>query len=97
VGKDLTFVILLPKKHDGLADLEKSLSPAALANWLKATRKTELYVTVPKFKVTWEFSLKDTLSKMGMPTAFTDRADLTGIASVENLHLADVVHKAFVD
>jgi serpin B len=97
VGKEVTMVVLLPKKVDGLADLEKNLTADNLAGWLGKLGTQEVQVTLPKFNVTAEFSLKETLAAMGMPTAFSDRADFTGIATKEGLFISAVVHKAFVD
>jgi len=45
---------------------------------------------------TSDFSLKETLSTMGMPVAFTDGADLSGMDGKHDLFISDVIHKAFV-
>jgi serpin B len=97
VGKDLSMVVLLPKKADGLADLEKTLSTDKLADWLAKLHTDEVVVALPKFKLTSQFSLKDTLSAMGMVDAFTDSADFSGIDGNKNLFISAVIHKAFVD
>jgi serpin B len=98
VGKDLSMVVLLPKKVDGLADLEKSLTPANLARWLKALRSQEVQVAFPRFQMTSAFQLKDQLSSLGMPLAFSRKADLSGInGGKEPLYISAVIHKAFVD
>jgi RNA polymerase sigma factor (sigma-70 family) len=99
-GNDLSMIVLLPKKVDGLADLEKSLTPATLAECLPKLREEEVIVTLPKFKVTAELDLKEQLSALGMPLAFDrDKADFTGMAENPdgNLYIFKVVHKAFVD
>jgi serpin B len=96
-GKDLSMVVLLPRKADGLADLEKKLTAEQLAGWLKGLRREKVTVVLPRFKATSEFSLKGTLSSMGMPTAFTGRADFSGMDGKRDLFLSAVVHKAFVD
>src|SRR5262249_50247392 len=67
VGKEVTMVVLLPKKVDGVGDLEKSLTADALAGWLGMLGKTEVNVTLPKFTMTSKFSLKQSLSALGMP------------------------------
>jgi len=40
--------------------------------------------------------LKDALGQMGMPIAFTDRANFSGMTKQEPLEIADVVHQAFI-
>ena len=73
-------VVLLPKKVDGLAELEKGLSAVQLSTWLGQMRQDEVIVSLPKFKVTAEFGLKGELSKLGMPIAFTPGlADFSGM------------------
>jgi serpin B len=97
MGTPLTFDVLLPKTNDGLAGLEKSLSPDTLAACCSALKNQRVDVTIPKFRVEAEFSLRDTLSRMGMPEAFQRSADLSGIDARRDLFLSDVRHKAFVD
>ncbi|MCI0456905.1 MAG: serpin family protein [Gemmataceae bacterium] len=96
--RDLSMVVLLPKKADGMAAFEKMLTPANLSAWLRKLSDHQVDVTLPKFKITAEFMLKDTLSQMGMPIAFQrGKADFSGMTSREKLFISHVVHKAFVD
>jgi serpin B len=98
VGKDLAMVVLLPKKADGLAELEKSLTVDRLNDVLKRLRGEQVRLTLPKFKLSSEFRLDKTLGDMGMPSAFAEgEADLSGFTGQRNLHLQAVVHKAFVE
>jgi serpin B len=97
VNNDLSMVILLPKKLNGVKDLEKELTSDNLAGWLGKMRKREVQVFVPKFKTTSEFSLAETLGAMGMPEAFTTRADFSGMTGSRDLFISAVVHKAFVN
>jgi serpin B len=97
VENHLAMVVLLPKKTDGLADLEKTLTADKLAEWTGKLKTQEVVVTLPKFKATTDVSLKKTLSEMGMPLAFTDRADFSGITKSEALKISDAIHQAFVE
>ncbi len=57
VNNDLSMVILLPKKADGVKDLEKELDTDNLAGWLDKIHKREVQVFFPRFKMTSEFEL----------------------------------------
>jgi serpin B len=97
-GKDLSMIVLLPHKTDGLPALEKKLN-ADLVNAVmgRLMPTSRLEVTLPKFKTTSEFSLKEALQALGMKQAFNNGADLSGLTGSPDLKIADVVHKAFVD
>jgi serpin B len=99
VGKDLTMVVLLPKKADELSAFEKRLTPGRLAEWLGNLHSVKVETYLPKFKMTSELSLKKVLSEMGMPLAFDEeKANFSGMADIRGgLYLSEVAHKAFVD
>ncbi|MDD9868121.1 MAG: serpin family protein [Candidatus Campbellbacteria bacterium] len=97
-GKDLSMLIFLPKEKDGITSLENSLSIQNINEWRKNLQTQEVYVYIPKFTFNARYSLNNTLSKLGMPTAFTPgAADLSGIDGSKNLYIGSVVHQAFVD
>jgi serpin B len=92
-GSNLAFDILLPKTGTPL----EAPSAERLAAWTGALQERKVQVSVPKFRVEAEFSLADVLASMGMRSAFTSNADFSGINGKRDLHIARVVHKAFVD
>jgi serpin B len=96
-GTGIAFDVLLPKTLIGLPDLEKSLTLENLTGWLGNLTTRDVQVSLPKFRAESEFSLHKALSTMGMPTAFTDKADFSGIDPKGGLAISEVVHKAFVD
>ena len=97
-GGDASMVVILPKERFGLADVEKTLSAAQVAAWVSRIENQEVKVTVPKFKATSAFSLRKTLSSLGMPLVFAwPGADLSGMnGGREALFLQDALHQAFV-
>ena len=97
VNNDLSMVILLPKKLDGIKELEKELVSDNLADWLGKIHKREVQVFFPRFKMTSEFELARVLSAMGMLDAFTSKADFSGMTGNKDLFISAVVHKAYVD
>ena len=97
VGEELSMAILLPKKMDGLGQLEEDLSAEALTRWLAGTRKRDVIVTIPKFKMTHKLSLESVLRAMGMTDAFSQAADFSGMTGRRDLFLSAVIHQAYVD
>lgn len=98
VGDDLSMIILLPTKNDGLALLENSLNAENLELWLGRLHKLKITVYVPKFKMSSGFRLDKTLKTMGMPDAFSEcDANFSGMDGTRELHISAVVHKAFVE
>jgi serpin B len=92
-----SMLILLPRKRDGLAELEKSFTSDALTGWLKQLGPQVVQLSLPKFRIEGEFDLKDTLGKMGMTDAFDpNTADFSGITTPDRLSIDHVIHKTFI-
>ena len=96
-GTGIAFDLLLPRTLSGLPGLEKSLTLETLSGWLGKLTTRNVQVSLPKFRAESAFSLREVLSTMGMPTAFTDKADFSGIDPKRGVAISAVVHKAFVD
>src|SRR5262249_22611781 len=90
--------VLLPKKADGLADLEKALTPANLDTWLGKMKRGHVWVMLPRFQTTFSLKLKEELAALGVVDAFDmQAADLSGMAGAKgDLFIENAFHKAFV-
>jgi serpin B len=98
VGGELSMVILLPKKVDGLLALYKKLTASDVQKWASGLEHVdEVEIYMPKFTFTTQIRLKDVLSSMGMPLAFSDAADFSGITTQQEQKLYESIHQAFVD
>ena len=95
-GNELSMVILLPKA--GQFNLfEASLNSQTVNGIINGFASKEVALTMPKFQFDSSFSLKSTLSAMGMPQAFQPEvADFSGMTGNQDLFISDVVHKAYV-
>ena len=98
-GDELSMLVLLPKKVDGLKGLERVLTKENLAKWTADMGEIEVKVYLPRFKITSRFRLDSTLEAMGMGDAFdAAKADFSGIDGKEHwLFIGAAIHKAFVD
>jgi len=96
-NNDLSMVILLPKTGK-MAETEKNLSLAEFSKINKSLNSELVDVSLPKFKFDTSYDMNDTLSSMGMPTAFdASNADFSGMDGTKNLYIGIVIHKAYVN
>lgn len=101
-GDDVSMVLLVPNRHDGLAALEKSLTAEKLEAWVGALKGRALNVTMPKFRSESSFLLNDTLKALGMTDAFDPtQADFSGMteagSGADPLYVGFVVHKTWLE
>jgi serpin B len=94
-GGELSMVILLPEAGQ-FQVFEEGLQAQQVCDIISGLQLTEVALTMPKFEFDSEFSLKDTLAEMGMPIAFSGAADFSGMTGTLDLHITEVLHKAFV-
>jgi serpin B len=94
-GNELSMVILLPVSGNFEA-FEEGLQAEGVSDIISGLQPSEVALTMPRFQFDSEFSLKDTLTEMGMPIAFCDAADFSGMTGAPDLCIRDVIHKAFV-
>ncbi len=95
-GDDLSMVVLLPREIDGLADLEERLTVGNLGQWTEHLWRREVQVSLPRFEITFPFSLNEALTSMGMVDAFGADADFSGMDGSKALYIGAVLHKAYV-
>ena len=94
-GGELSMVILLPNAGEFEA-FENEIQAELASDIIDGLQPARLALTMPKFEFGSQFSLNDMLAGMGMPLAFTEEADFSGMTDIRELFISDVVHKAFV-
>ena len=98
---NLSMIILLPsEKYNSVKDyIRKEKEDYTLIfNKLKETKDVKLYL--PKFKIEYSSSLKESFKKMGMKLAFSSNANLKKLFSDSNLnkniYIEDILHKTYI-
>lgn len=94
VGGSLAMTVILP---DDLGAFETSFDPDALASITSSFEETSMRLTLPRFGIETRAELAELLAELGMPTAFTDDADFSGITPDYPLAISAVVHQANID
>ena len=92
------FAALLPEKNSTVEELLASLDGEQLSNLLADPSQEEVITRIPKFSTEYTVELSETLTDMGMPLAFSQKADFSGIGRAdEGIFISQVLHKTFLE
>ena len=101
-GRQLQFVLLVPDEEEGLASLEKSLTPAALTDCARLKHR-EVILHLPKFKLEpATMPLASALQSLGLRTAFDQPQGSANFDRMaprkpnDYLYIGDVFHKTWL-
>ncbi len=94
VGGKLSMLVIVP---DDLSSFEASFNDQVLDSIVGSLGTHEVILGLPRFGAESRVELGPVLAALGMPTAFTDAADFSGITSQESLRISAVVHQANID
>ena len=108
-GEKISMLILLPKQGEdydyetgerivsdySIKDIE--LSSEKLNEYKTQMKEAKLdSISLPKFEFGTNYFMEDTLSNLGMPTAFSESADFSGMTGQRDLFISFVIHQAYV-
>lgn len=88
-GGRLAFTVIVPATIDALRG-------KGIAALLSEVRPAPVTLAMPRFTARSNLNLTETLKAAGMPAAFSDDADFSGITADAELHIDSVRHKTFV-
>ncbi|XP_055354048.1 alpha-1-antiproteinase-like [Paramacrobiotus metropolitanus] len=84
-----------PVRKDRLSQLEDLLTPKRLLEEMgKVDFPHVVTAEIPKFCLNYTMAVEQFLSEMGMPTAFSDVADLSGICPLSPLKISTITQTA---
>uniref|UniRef100_T1GIR9 Serpin domain-containing protein n=1 Tax=Megaselia scalaris TaxID=36166 RepID=T1GIR9_MEGSC len=93
-----SMVFVLPNEKDGLPKLVKKIgNNYDLLSVSKKLSKQKIYIYLPKFEVEYDIELKPALSKLGMPSMFSRKADFNSMfKDSESIYISKAFHKAMI-
>lgn len=107
-GEELSMFIILPKQDYrdfrtgnsttvDITEIEEELSIEKIEEWKSMMSEREVDVSIPKFKFETKYYMAQELKEMGMPLAFTNDADFSGMDPKNYLKIDKVIHQAFIE
>lgn len=95
LGGKLAMTLVVPDPGR-LESVQRGFSGPMLGQVLGMNDVVGLDLRLPRWTYRFQVDLVDALGALGMPTAFTDSADFTGMTTADRLHIAHVLHQAYV-
>jgi serpin B len=97
-GKEISMLVLLPRKVDGLGQIEQRLFVGDFNEWRSRLKGKTVNVFLPKFETTFMVALKPALRILGMVEAFQwPGANFAGFdGDPKWFFIEEVLHKAYV-
>ena len=96
-GEDFSMMLMLPREDIGLSDFESKLDSKKYKEYVDSLSEKEVNLLFPKFKMRSKANLGDLLIQMGMPQAFSNKADFSRMTSEDDLKIDQVIHEAFIE
>ncbi|MBT7993655.1 MAG: serpin family protein [Bacteroidetes bacterium] len=96
-GKKNAMMVFLPAEGKSINDFGKELNYEYFNAHKRLMKASAMEVLLPRFSFTYSISLEKHLSDMGMPLAFSDLADFSGMTGKRDLKIDKIIHKAFVE
>lgn len=91
--------VFLPAKTSNLEEFKNTLTSANWEKWMRRFERVDGHIEVPRFKLEYQSSLRNTLTKLGMGIAF-DRGHArfdTICPPPPPIWIEQVLHRAFVE
>ncbi len=95
-SRQISMYFFLPRSGSNLSTFLQTLTADNWKQWMQQFRNREGSIQIPRFKLEYETELTPVLSALGMGTAFSGRADFSGLSSVP-VQIDQVKHKTFVE
>lgn len=97
-GGELSMLLFLPREGGELKQFEERLDGKTLGEWIEqlmSSERRDLELVVPKLELDARASLVPQLQALGMRRAFTELAQLGGMADAR-LYVSDVIHQTWL-
>uniref|UniRef100_A0A3P8ULE5 Serpin family A member 10 n=1 Tax=Cynoglossus semilaevis TaxID=244447 RepID=A0A3P8ULE5_CYNSE len=93
----VSMLILLPNKDMDYTLIDDEITAERFLSWVTNLYQTKLEINMPKLKMEQSYSLHTLLPDMGMPSVFSNSANLTKLSKNQGLKVSEVLHKAVIE
>jgi serpin B len=92
-----SMVLMLPSEDISLQEFEIHLSADKFSSIIDQMQKKNAEIFIPRFEANTKINLEEVLSAMGMPEAFSNKADFSGMTGYTDLKIDQIIHQAVIE
>jgi serpin B len=96
-GENFSMIIILPDSNVALPEFKKTFSSEVFESALENMTYRDVQVMIPRFRTETQSNLEHIFARMGMPEAFTQNADFSGMTGRRDLKIDKIVHQAAIE
>jgi serpin B len=93
-ASQIAFIVFLPKEKV-FSNLSSLMTSEKFIAMIEKLNPQNIHLKLPKFILKQRFDLNQPLSQLGLTTAFTTKANFSGIDGKFDLFLSKVLHEAY--
>ncbi|XP_046811948.1 serine protease inhibitor 42Dd [Lucilia cuprina] len=98
---ELSMLLILPNKRDGLKELELKIKDLNFQILTEQMQMESVQLLLPKFKIDFECSLRRVMEQMGFNLMFSEESNFTNLLAANSsstaLPFSDILHKASIE
>ena len=92
-----SMLVVLPEENTNIKDFIDSFEYDTYMSVSEGLEKQKVELHLPKFTIKKHIEVQDILIEMGMPLAFSNQADFSGMTGEYDLKIDKVIHQAFIE
>lgn len=96
-NKRASMIVIMPKISDNFNAFKTNFSFNEFNELYKKADYHNITLSLPKFKIEYKNDLAKILYDAGMPRAFTNHADFSGMTCKKELKIDKIIHQTFID
>lgn len=96
IGNEYSMLIVMPETID---ESISTLNSETLGTISGALKRQRTQLSLPKFKIENNYSLKEFFQNMGMTESFSSKADFSGFHAqgLPEIYISNILHKTFIE
>lgn len=96
-GDHFSMVVVLPSRNTTLDRFVSEMQTELFEEINEGMQSKEVEVYLPSFTSRSKFDLENIMASMGMPLAFTNKANFSGMTRKDDLKIDKIIHEAYID